>query len=146
MAGHAWLTGTVRTWSEQLRSEVPDRLERIVSRIAHAFGAKAKFTFEQGNAGLANDPTCAEVARQAVLDMLGEQGVADYRGTLSGEDFSEYLRIVPGVFCFVGTRNSQVGADHPQHSCHYTVDEDVLANGSMVAAQWACRMLSGAKG
>ena len=88
---------------------------------------------------------CAEVARQAVVDMLGEQGVADYRGTLSGEDFSEYLRIVPGVFCFVGTRNSQVGADHPQHSCHYTVDEDVLAKGSMVAAQWACRMLSGAK-
>ena len=125
MAGHAWLTGTVRTWSERLRSEVPDRLERIVSRIAHAFGAKA--------------------ARQAVIDTLGEQGVADYRGTLSGEDFSEYLRIVPGVFCFVGTRNPQVGADHPQHSCHYTVDEDVLAKGSMVAAQWACRMLSGAK-
>ena len=48
-------------------------------------------------------------------------------------------------FCFVGTRNPQVGADHPQHSCHYTVDEDVLAKGSMVAAQWACRMLSGAK-
>ena len=146
MAGHAWLTGTVRTWSEGLRSEVPDRLERIVSRIAHAFGAKARFTFEPGNAGLANDPTCAEVARQAVIDTLGEQGVADYRGTLSGEDFSEYLRIVPGVFCFVGTRNPQVGADHPQHSCHYTVDEDVLAKGSMVAAQWACRMLSGAKG
>ena len=52
---------------------------------------------------------------------------------------------MPGVFCFVGTRNPQVGADHPQHSCHYTVDEDVLAKGSMVAAQWACRMLSGAK-
>ena len=139
MAGHAWLTGTVR-------SEVPDRLEHIVSRIAHAFGATARFTFEPGNAGLANDPTCAEVARQAVIDTLGEQGIADYRGTLSGEDFSEYLRIVPGVFCFVGTRNPQVGADHPQHSCHYTVDEDVLAKGSMVAAQWACRMLSGAKG
>lgn len=146
MAGHAWLTGTVRTWSEGLRSEVPDRLEHIVSRIAHAFGATARFTFEPGNAGLANDPTCAEVARQAVIDTLGEQGIADYRGTLSGEDFSEYLRIVPGVFCFVGTRNPQVGADHPQHSCHYTVDEDVLAKGSMVAAQWACRMLSGAKG
>ena len=86
------------------------------------------------------------MARQAVIDTLGEQGVADYRGTLSGEDFSEYLRIVPGVFCFVGTRNPRVGADHPQHSCHYTVDEDVLAKGSMVAAQWACRMLSGAKG
>lgn len=143
MAGHAYLTGTVRTWSEKMRTEVPDRLERIVSRSAHALGAKATFTFEQGNAGLANDPACAEVARQAVLDTIGEQGVADYRGTLSGEDFSEYLRFVPGVFCFVGTRNPQVGAEHPQHSCYYTIDESVLAKGSMVAAQWACRMLAG---
>lgn len=142
MAGHAYLTGTVRTWSEKMRTEVPDRLERIVSRSAHALGAKATFTFEQGNAGLANDPACAEVARQAVLDTIGEQGVADYRGTLSGEDFSEYLRFVPGVFCFVGTRNPQVGAEHPQHSCYYTIDESVLAKGSMVAAQWACRMLA----
>ncbi len=142
MAGHAYLTGTVRTWSAELRAEVPDRLARIVEKVASAFGAKATFAFEQGNAGLANDPACAEVARQAVIDVLGEAGVSDYRGTLSGEDFSEYLRFVPGVFCFVGTRNPEVGAVHPQHSCYYTVDEDVLAKGSMVAAQWACRMLA----
>ncbi len=142
MAGRAYLTGTVRTWSRELRAEVPGRLERIVKKVASAFGAKATFTFEQGNAGLANDPACAEVARQAVIDVLGDAGVADYRGTLSGEDFSEYLRFVPGVFCFVGTRNPEIGATHPQHSCYYTVDEDVLAKGSMVAAQWACRMLA----
>ena len=142
MAGHAYLSGTVRTWTEKLRREVPDRLERIVSKIGHAFGAKVKFTFEEGNAGLANDSVCAEVARRAVVDMLGESAVSDYRGTLSGEDFSEYLNVVPGVFCFVGTRNPEVGASHPQHSCHFTIDESVLAKGSMVAAQWACRMLA----
>ena len=142
MAGHAYLTGTVRTWTEQLRSEVPDRLERIVSKVGHAFGAKVRFTFEKGNAGLANDPVCAEVARRAVVDMLGESAVSGYRGTLSGEDFSEYLNVVPGVFCFVGARNPEVGAIHPQHSCFYTIDESVLAKGSMVAAQWACRMLA----
>ena len=142
MAGHAYLSGTVRTWTEKLRREVPDRLERIVSKIGHAFGAKVKFTFKEGNAGLSNDPVCAEVARRAVVDMLGESAVSDYRGTLSGEDFSEYLNIVPGVFCFVGTRNPEVGALHPQHSCHFTIDESVLAKGSMVAAQWACRMLA----
>ena len=142
MAGHAYLSGTVRTWTEKLRREVPDRLERIVSKIGHAFGAKVKFTFEEGNAGLSNDSVCAEVARRAVVDMLGESAVSDYRGTLSGEDFSEYLNIVPGVFCFVGTRNPEVGASHPQHSSHFTIDESVLAKGSMVAAQWACRMLA----
>lgn len=141
MAGSAYLTGTVRTWSDRLRAEVPDRLERIVGKIARAFSANATFTFEPGNAGLSNDPACAECARAAVEEVLGEQAVGAYEGTLSGEDFSEYLRFVPGVFVFVGTRNPNVGAEHPQHSCFYEVDESVLVKGSMVAAQWAVDML-----
>lgn len=141
MAGSAYLTGTVRTWSEKLRAEVPDRLERIVGKIARAFNAQATFTFEQGNAGLANDPACANVARRAVEEVLGADAVGTYEGTLSGEDFSEYLNFVPGVFVFVGCRNAQVGAVHPQHSGLYEVDESVLVKGSMVAAQWAHDML-----
>lgn len=142
MAGSAYLTGTVRTWSDRLRAEVPDRLERIVGKIARAFNAEARFTFEQGNAGLANDPVCAELARQSVVEVLGEEAVGSYEGTLSGEDFSEYLRRVPGVFVFVGCRNPEVGAEHPQHSCYYEVDESVLVKGSMVAAQWALNALA----
>lgn len=137
MAGSAYLTGTVRTWSDRLRAEVPDRLERIVGKIARAFNAEARFTFESGNAGLANDPACAELARRAVAEVLGEEAVGSYEGTLSGEDFSEYLRRVPGVFAFIGCRNPEVGAEHPQHSCYYEVDESVLIKGSMVAAHWA---------
>lgn len=75
--------------------------------------------------------------------VVGEEAVGSYRGTLSGEDFSEYLRFVPGVFVFVGCRNSEVGAEHPQHSCFYQVDESVLAKGAMVAAQWAVDALAG---
>ena len=142
MAGSAYLTGTVRTWSQRLREEVPDRLERIVGKIARAFGATARFTFEPGNAGLANDPRCAEVARKAVVATLGEDAVGSYEGTLSGEDFSEYLNLVPGVFVFIGCRNPEVGAEHPQHSCLYQVDESVLAKGSMVAAQFALDFLA----
>lgn len=142
MAGTAYLTGTVRTWSDRMRAEVPDRLERIVGKLARAFGATAKFTFESGNAGLANDPECAERARRAVVEALGEEAVGSYEGTLSGEDFSEYLREVPGVFVFVGARNPEIGANHPQHSCFYTIDESVLVKGSLVAAQYAFDYLS----
>lgn len=141
MAGSAYLTGTVRTWSERLRAEVPERLERIVSETARAFGARATFTFEPGNAGLANDAACAQRARRAVVEVLGEEAVGSYVGTLSGEDFSEYLRLVPGVFVFVGCRNPQAGIVHPQHSCHYDIDESVLVKGAMVAAQFAADFL-----
>ena len=142
IAGSAWLSGTIRTWDAEMREEVPKRLERIVDDVALAFGATARFSFEPGNCALENDSSCAESARRAAVEVLGEQAVGSYQGTLSGEDFSEYLNLVPGVFVFVGTRNPDLGAVYPQHSCFYTVDESVLSKGSMLAAQWACDMLS----
>lgn len=142
MAGSAYLTGTVRTWHKGMRERMFDRMERAAGKTAHAFGAKLEFAFEAGNPGVVNDAACAEVARKAVVDVLGEDAVADYEGTLAGEDFAEYQKHVPSVFVFVGTNNPDIGANHPQHSCYYTVDESVLVKGSMVAAQWACLQLA----
>lgn len=142
MAGSAYLTGTLRTWHTDVRDRMIDRIERVAGKTSHAFGAGITFSFEQGNPSVVNDEGCAEVARRAVASVLGEEAVGSYEGTLAGEDFAEYLRYVPGVFVFVGTHNPAIGADHPQHSCYYTVDEAMLAKGSMVAAQWACDMLA----
>ena len=172
MAGSAYLTGTVRTWSDELRRELPSCIEHIAEKTAHTFGAVAEWsdelrrelpsciehiaektahtfgavarvTYEEGNAGLSNDVKCAKRAQLAVAEVLGAEALGKYRGTLSGEDFSEYLRVVPGVFVFIGCRNPEVGASHPQHSCYYDVDESVLAKGSMVAAQYAIDFLQG---
>jgi len=142
MAGSAYLTGTVRTWHQDVRDRMADRMERIAGKIAHALDAHIEFSFVPGNSAVVNDAACAEVARAAVADVLGEDAVGTYEGTLAGEDFAEYQKIVPGVFVFVGTNNPAIGAEHPQHSCYYTIDEDVLVRGSMVAARWACSMLS----
>ena len=142
MAGSAYLTGTVRTWHKDVREKIADQMERAAGKTAHAFGAHLDFTFEAGNPGVVNDSACAELARQAVIDTLGPEAVCSYEGTLAGEDFAEYQIHAPSVFAFVGTRNPAIGADHPQHSCYYTIDESVLVKGSMVAAQWACLQLS----
>ena len=142
IADSAYISGTVRTWTDKTRAEVPDRLERICGKVAHAFGAQIEFEYEAGNPGLSNDAACTQVARDAVDKLFGQEALAEYEGTLAGEDFSEYLRFIPGVFVFVGTRNPEVDAVYPQHSCHYTIDESVLARGSQAAVQWTLDMLS----
>lgn len=137
MAGSAYLTGTVRSFNPELRDSLADKMERMVNFTANSFGAKATFEWTPGNSALINDKACALRARESVKRILGEDALFEYEGTLSGEDFSEYLRLVPGVFVFVGGRNPEVGAEYPQHSCFYNVDESVLIKGSMVAAQYA---------
>ena len=143
IAGTAYLAGTVRTYGDKTHEEMPELMRRIVEHTAAALGAEAELTdYTIANYKVENDAASSERCRQAVLKCLGPAGEGHYRGTLSGEDFSEYLRRVPGVLAFVGTRNPQIGATYAQHSCFYKIDESVLAKGSMVAAQYAIDFLA----
>lgn len=143
IAGTAYLAGTVRTYGDSTHEEMPELMRRIVEHTAAALGAEAELTdYTIANYKVENDAASSERCRQAVIKCLGPTGQGHYRGTLSGEDFSEYLRRVPGVLAFVGTRNPKIGATYAQHSCFYKIDETVLAKGSMVAAQYAIDFLA----
>lgn len=143
IAGTAYLAGTVRTYGDSTHEEMPELMRRIVEHTAAALGAEAELTdYTIANYKVENDAASSERCRQAVIKCLGPTGQGHYRGTLSGEDFSEYLHRVPGVLAFVGTRNPKIGATYAQHSCFYKIDETVLAKGSMVAAQYAIDFLA----
>lgn len=142
MAGTSYLTGTVRSFDPKVREFLRERMEFMVHHVAQSYSAKAQFEWQSGNSALINDKACAKRAVKSAIKVLGEDALAKYEGTLSGEDFSEYLRVVPGVFVFVGGRNPEKGADHPQHSCYYEVDESVLKSGAMLVAQYAFDFLN----
>ncbi len=143
IAGSAYLTGTVRTYSDAAHDMMPDLIARICEHTAAALGAEARLTdYTVANLKVDNDPAASARCRAAVVKLLGEEGVGAYRGTMSGEDFSEYLHLVPGVLAFVGTRNPRIGATWAQHSCYYRVDESVLIKGSMLATQYALDFLA----
>lgn len=143
IAGEAYLSGTVRTYSDNTHALMPELIKRIAVHTARAHGAEAELSdYTIANYKVENEPASSERCHQAVLKILGEEGVGRYRGTLSGEDFSEYVRRVPGMLAFVGCRNPQIGATFAQHSCYYRVDESVLVKGSEVAAQYAVDFLS----
>ena len=143
IAGSAYLTGTVRTYSDTAHEMMPELIKRIVTHTAMALGADAELTdYTVANVKVENEAASSERARAALVKVLGEEAVGRYRGTLSGEDFSAYLQHVPGMLAFVGCRNPQIGATFAQHSCFYKVDESVLAKGSMLAAQYAVDFLA----
>ena len=130
IAGEASLEGTVRTYSTATHELMPALIERIAVHIAQAHGAEAELAeYTIANYKVDNEPAASERCRQAVLKTLGAEGEGHYRGTMSGEDFSEYLRRVPGVLAFVGCRNPQIGATFAQHSCYYKVDEERAGQG-----------------
>lgn len=143
IAGTAYLTGTVRTYSASAHEAMPKLIERIAIHTAQALGAEAELTeYTVAHGAVVNDEMASERCRRAIVEVLGTEAVGRYQGTLSGEDFSRYLELVPGVLAFVGTRNPAIGATFAQHSCFYKVDESVLAKGAMLAAQYAVNFLA----
>lgn len=142
IAGTAYLTGTVRTYSDEAHDAMPRLIERIARHTASALGADAELSeYTVAHGAVVNDEEASERCRRAAERVLGPEAIGRYRGTLSGEDFSEYLCRVPGVLVFIGTRNPAIGATFAQHSCFYRVDESVLAGGSMLTAQYAVDFL-----
>lgn len=143
IAGTAYLTGTVRTYSRAAHEAMPKLIERIAVHTAMALGAEAELTeYSVAHGAVVNDEAASSRCRRAIVEILGEDAVGRYQGTLSGEDFSRYLELVPGVLAFVGTRNPAVGATFAQHSCFYKVDESVLVKGAMLCAQYAVDFLA----
>ena len=63
-----------------------------------------------------------------------------------GEDFSFYANLVPSSFAHLGVRNAACGADKPQHSDCYMVDENALVDGALIHVATALRFLTGSTG
>ena len=143
VSGSAYLTGTVRTYNEDVHHRLPEIMSDIVEGVANALGAEAHVTqYETGSWMVENQAEASERCKKACSKVLGPDAVGSYKGTLSGEDYSEYLHQVPGIMVFIGARNEDLGAVYAQHSCYYTIDESVLIKGSMLAAQYAIDFLS----
>lgn len=142
IAGHAHLSGTTRAFTNELRDALPEMMERVIHFTGEVYRAKMTLNYDMGSSPVINDALGASVAKQAVIDTVGEDALYHYEKTPAGENFSEYLRMAPGCFAFVGVRNEACNAIYPQHSCYYTMDETALIGGSMVAAQYAKNFLS----
>jgi amidohydrolase len=123
------LTGTVRTFSPELRQAVLERIERIAVQVAGGLGCQAKVLVHAGSAPVVNDAATAEVARRAATAVVGEKNVVVAQATMGGEDVSEYFARAPGCFVFIGSANAERGLREPHHSPRFDFDEDALAIG-----------------
>jgi amidohydrolase len=138
------LGGTVRAFTQESRERTHAALERIVRGVTEAHGASHRLDHEEGYAAVVNDPEAAELVRAAATAELGEQAVVDQEPIMAGEDFSAYLRVVPGAFFTVGARNEDLGASYPHHHPRFAIDEAALANGISVLTRAALDYLAAA--
>ncbi|MFE4710708.1 amidohydrolase [Paenibacillus sp. NPDC056722] len=126
-SGNAWniipetavLGGTIRTFTEEVRSKVLKRFVEVTEGIAAALETKATVEWIGGPPPTINDDSLAQLANETAA-ALGLNAVTPELSP-AGEDFAFYQRVVPGLFAFVGTSGTR-----EWHHPDFNLDERAL--------------------
>ena len=145
--------GSIRTFDEETRSMIKERMTEIAQGVAKAFRAEAEVTFGSGCPTLVNDQEVSVCAERYVKELLGEDKAFSAAqlstagsGTKSSksagsEDFAYVSHEVPSVMLALAAGQPQAGYRYPQHHPMVKFDESVLTGGSAVYAYMALRWL-----
>jgi hippurate hydrolase len=141
IAEEAILEGTIRATHPDIRAQIIDGLERMVSAMDGLYNAKTIIRFREGLPPVINHPTAAVLAREAAAQIVGQDNVVkQHHPSLGGEDFAYYLQKVPGCLVRFGAGQPEL-ANIPAHSPYFDFDEGVLPIGAAYLAQVAWRAL-----
>lgn len=124
------ISGSLRCHSEAARTAVHALLRNSADSTAAAFGTPVDLSIDARVPVLVNDPSCAARVRGVILRQLGrDRLIPAPRPVMASEDFSLYLRLLPGAYVFVG----QDGAycHHPD----YRFDTRIIPVGAAILTE-----------
>lgn len=149
----AHMSGTIRTYDEETRSYIKQRVSDIASNIASAYRGSASVTYGSGCPCLLNNPDLATCSAKYLNELLGPSRTftATQLNAMSGggkaskstgsEDFAYVSQKVPSIMFALAAGTPQDGYCYPQHHPKVKFDEAILSEGSAVYAYTAMRWL-----
>ncbi len=129
------LSGTIRTYSPQVREMVLRRVREVVEGVAAACGAETDLDIVSLTPAVINDAGVAEVVRAAAEAVVGPENVSSDVRTMGSEDAAFFMQEVPGCYFFLGSANAERELNAPHHNPRFDFDEDVLPLGVAVMMQ-----------
>jgi len=138
------MTGTIRTFDEDMRQDIHARIKHIAEAIADANNAKAEVKIDKAVPVTVNDSALTERMLPTLKRIGGAGGWKVNQRVMVAEDFSYFQLQVPGMFYFVGItpKDQDMSKAAPNHSPRFTIDESGLLQGARSLAALAVDFLS----
>ncbi|MEZ4265043.1 MAG: M20 family metallopeptidase [Myxococcota bacterium] len=137
----ATLRGTVRAFNPQQEERLRAAIVRVAAGVAMTCDVGIEVDWQSYAAPTVNDADFAALAARVCEGVAGVREVrTDYR-TMAGEDFGDFLAVVPGAFLLVGSGSADGSPSEPHHSPRFEIDEGVLPLSAAIhvaiAEAWA---------
>jgi amidohydrolase len=140
----AFLEGTVRAISDEVRRRLLADLQTVCQHTAAAYGCRAAVEIQPGYPVTMNDAAAAERVERVTGQVLGAESFEPMPTPIMGaEDFSYVLSRVPGAMAFLGGCPPEQDSDSapPNHSNRVVFDEPAMACGVAMYAGLALDVL-----
>jgi amidohydrolase len=140
------MTGTIRTYDAGVRKGVHTDIKQIAENIAASANAKAEVDIIELYDPLVN-PEQMTARMAPVLTRASDNNIAIVPPSGAAEDFSFFLKEVPGLFFYVGAvpRGQDPATAAPNHSPNFMIDESALVVGVRALSSVAVNFLIAAQ-
>lgn len=120
------IKGTVRTFSQHLRKEIPEKIKNILEGISSSYGTAYDFNYINCYPTLVNHPPVCQYLKEIGKTYFGKDSLVPFKPLMGSEDFSVYLEQVKGAYIFIGGKKKD---NISLHSPYYDFDEEALKYG-----------------
>jgi len=136
-----YIEGTVRSFNEQLRKKMHEKIMEIVYDEAEQKGGKAELEIRCGYPTLYNDPGLTEKLASYASYYLGKEQVHQLAPRMTSEDFAYFALKKPSVLFRLGVSDPSKDQILPLHSSKFDIHEEALKTGAGLMAYLAYREL-----
>lgn len=127
----AIMEGTIRTLDSKMQKDIHNRMRKMVTEIAAAYGATAELVIDTKTLVTYNDPALVEQSLPSLKKAAGEKNVILTHWQTGAEDFSFYGTKAPSFFFYLGARNPKLSAEEApaHHTPDFYIDDSKLDVG-----------------
>ena len=148
IADNAVMGGTIRTFNEELRSRIKERITQIAVGIGSAFRTEVTVEYDIGCPVLINNANLSEFAEKELPNLLKDKAIpirkiqSDGKPSAGGsEDFSYIANSVPSLMLSLAAGNQKDGYEYPLHHPKVRFDPAALPYGAATLAFMAISYL-----
>lgn len=127
------LSGTCRTFSEEVKAQIKKQMTVMVENICAAYGATGTLDYRSIYPATVNVPEHATICADVASTLVGTDKVRQNEvPSMGAEDFAFMLQERPGAYIWIGNGSAEGGRG--LHNPYYDFNDEILPLG---ASYWA---------
>lgn len=121
------IKGTLRTFDKIIREQILVFLKQLLESYKNIYHFSYDFIVDEGYPATINSKKEVEMIRKLIIEKFGHDKIIEVdKPSMGSEDFSYFLEHYPGVYIWLGSKNSHRGLNCMLHSPEYDFNDNIL--------------------